>query len=143
SFSECRENTALEVRTGMQPGDLRAVTVTDGVVADSQHVVLHSGGDQRDLGFHELRDSGRGVQSNGGPNAPDAVLRYAVALQKPARLVSTVHLEPPPVRAEPLAEAEIMEHCSDVEQFRIPAQAAVVALQAPEPVHPSGVMVDQ
>ena len=127
----------------MQRRDLCAIAVTDRVIADSQHIVLHSGGDQRDLWFHELRDSGCGVQSNGGPHASDTVLRYAVALQKPTRFVGAVHLEPPPVRAEFLVETEIVEHRPNVEQFRIEAQAAVAALQAAEPVHPARVMVDQ
>jgi hypothetical protein len=69
--------------------------------------------------------------------------RYAVALQEPARFVCAVDLEPPPVRAEPLAKAEIVEHRTDVEQLRIEAQATVAALQAPEPVHPARVIVDQ
>ena len=51
--------------------------------------------------------------------------------------------EPPPVRAERLAEADIVEHRSNVEQLRIEAQTTVAALQAPEPVHPAGVIVDQ
>jgi hypothetical protein len=52
--------------------------------------------------------------------------------RKPARIVGAVNLEPPSVCAERLAEAEIVEHRSNVEQFRIEAQAAVTARQAPE-----------
>src|SRR5216683_2970329 len=137
------EDAALEVRTGMQRSDLGPLAVTDRVIADSQDVVFHSGCDQCDLGFHELRDSRCGVQSNRGPHAPDAVLGDAVALQELARLVSAVHLEPSPIGAERLAKADIVEHRTDVEQLRIEAQAAVAALQAAEPVHPAGVMVDQ
>ena len=66
-----------------------------------------------------------------------------MALQELARLVGAVHLEPPTAPAELLVEAEIVEHRPDVEQFRIEAQAAVAALQAAEPVHPAGMMVDQ
>src|SRR5207302_9267096 len=68
------EDAALEVRTWMQRSDLGPLAVTDVVIADAQHVVLHTGGDQRDLGFHELRDTRAGVQGDGRPHAPDAVL---------------------------------------------------------------------
>ena len=48
-----------------------------------------------DLGFHELRDAGRGVQGDGGPDPADAVLGHAVALQEAAGFVGAVHLEAP------------------------------------------------
>src|SRR5438128_1925311 len=143
AVGEGLEDAALEVRTGMPRGNLGALAVTDVVIADPQHVVLHPGGDQRDLGFHELRDARAGVQGDGRPHAPDAVLGDAVALQELARLVSAVHLEPSPARAELLVETQIVKHRPNVEQLRIEAQAAVAALQAAEPVHPAGVMVDQ
>src|SRR6202171_1955004 len=143
AVGERLEDAALEVRTRMQRSDLGPLAVSDVVIADAQHVVLHTGGDQRDLGFHELRDTRAGVQGDGRPHASDAVLGDAVALQELARLVSAVHLEPSPARAELLVETQIVKHRPNVEQFRVEAQAAVAALQAAEPVHPAGVMVDQ
>ena len=85
AVGERLEDAALEVRTWMQRSDLGPLAVTDVVIADAQHVVLHTGGDQRDLGFHELRDTRAGVQGDGRPHAPDAVLGDAVTLQELAR----------------------------------------------------------
>src|SRR5438105_7590729 len=98
AVGERLEDAALEVRTWMQRSDLGPLAVTDVVIADAQHVVLHTGGDQRDLGFHELRDTRAGVQGDGRPHAPDAVLGEGVALQELARLVSAAHLEPSSAR---------------------------------------------
>src|SRR5437868_364179 len=82
AVGERLEDAALEVRMWMQRSDLGPLAVTDVVIADAQHVVLHTGGDQRDLGFHELRDTRAGVQGDGRPHAPDAVLGDALALQE-------------------------------------------------------------
>ena len=60
------------------------VGVADVVVPDAEHVVFHPGGDQGDLGFHELRDAGCGVQGDGRPHPADAVLGHALALQEAA-----------------------------------------------------------
>jgi hypothetical protein len=87
-----------------------------------------AGGDQGDLGFHELRDAGRGVQGDRGPDPADAVLGHAMTVQEPAGLIGAVHLEAPAAAAELLVEPQVVEHRPDVDQFGVEAEAPVAAL---------------
>src|SRR3954469_24618215 len=143
AFSERLQNVALEIGARVQSGDLGTIGVADVVVSDAEHVVLHTSGDQAHLGFHELRDAGRGVQGNGGPHPADAVLGHAVPLQEAPGLVCTVHLEAPAAATELLIQTQVVEHRSDVQQFRVETEPAVSALQTAEPEDPAGMVVHQ
>ena len=137
------EDAALEVRTGVQGGDLGSILVADVVVADAQHVVLHARGHQGDLGLHELGDARGRVQGDGSPDPADAVLGDSTGIEEPPGLVGAVHFEAPAVAAELLVQPEVVEHRADVEQLRVEAQSPLATLQAAEEVHPPRVVVHE
>src|SRR5438270_13757792 len=140
ALRERLEDAALEVRAGVQRGDLGPLRIADVVVADSQDVVLHARGDQGDLGLHELGDARGRVKGDGGPDPADAVLGDSVSMEELPGLVGAVDLEAPAVATELLVQPDVVEHCADVEQLRVEAQSPLATLQAAEEEHPSRVV---
>ncbi|MNT46115.1 hypothetical protein D3C72_1827400 [compost metagenome] len=99
------------------------------MVGEAKHVHFDAGGHQRNDGVHVLRYAGRGVERDGGPHRVRVLFRYAVALEKRAGGVRTVHLEALVLAAMAGHQTDVMEHGAGIEQFAVERQAALYARQ--------------
>ncbi|GAB3880381.1 hypothetical protein GCM10027612_07890 [Microbispora bryophytorum subsp. camponoti] len=134
SLGERLQDRLFETRPRMQGGDLGPLGVVEIVIADAEHVVLHTRGDQRHLRLHELGDAGGGVQGDRRPHPADAVFGHTALLQEAAGGIGAVHLEAPSAAAMLLVEPQVVEHRADVEQLRVETQVLSPPHQAAEEV---------
>src|ERR1700742_238408 len=108
---------ALEIWSWVGSGDgvkrLRGQRVT----IDTQHVGLHTGGDQRDLRIEEFGHVGCGAQRDAQPDLPGVSFADTVIEQEVARRVGAVDLKTQHGRAVGLGEPDIVKHGPGVEQF--------------------------
>lgn len=84
-----------------------------------------------------------GVQGNRLPRDLRFLRRDAVGLQEPASLIRTVNFKALILGPVFLRQPEIVEHGTDVEQFRIIRQTLFLTAQSAKHVDAAGVIVDQ
>ena len=112
-------------------------------ISQAEHIHLDARRDQGDDGVHMLRNSGRGVQGNRGPNGVDLGLGNAVATQEVARDIRAIDLESLVRAAVSRHQSHVVEHGAGIEQFRIELQSAMPAREGSKMKHAAGVMKQQ
>ena len=85
---------------------------------------------ERDDRMHVLRDAGRRVQGDRGPDRFDLLLRDAVASQEVTGGIRAVNFEALIRAAVLIGQAHIMEHRACIKQFGIESQSATLACQS-------------
>ena len=111
--------------------------------SDAEHVHLDAGGDERDDGMHVLRDAGRRVQRDRGPDRLDVALGDAMASEEVTGSIGAVDLETL-IRARMLGgEAHVVEHRAGVEELGIEAEAAALAGERAPVIDAARVMEQQ
>jgi hypothetical protein len=89
----------------------------------AEKVVLHTEGDETHLWLLVLRNLPRRVERDRFPYGHDLLLGQAVSLEEGAGGVGPVDLEALVRGAVAHEQADVVEHCSDVEQLRVIAEA--------------------
>lgn len=90
-------------------------------MGEARHVHFRPGADLGDIRLHVLRDAGRGVQREGGPQRVDIALGDAVAAQELCRVIGAVHFDALALAAA-RHQAYVVEHRAGVEQPGIQLQ---------------------
>lgn len=113
------------------------------LAAEAQHIRLHTGLNQSDLVFEELRHARRRVQRDAQPHLARVGLIDAALQQEIARRVGAVDLEAHVGAAVALGQAEVMKHGRGVQQLEVRVQPATTALQRAEQEHPPRMVEEQ
>src|SRR5204863_6517060 len=85
---------------------------------NSKHVHLNAGGDECNDGMHELRNAGRRVQRDRGPDCLDVSLVNAMAPQEVTSRICTIHLEALICAGVLRGEARVVEQGAGAEALR-------------------------
>jgi hypothetical protein len=117
------DNVFFEMITaGMGGNDLLALLFAKLSKADPENVHFHSGGHERDLGLFELGYPRCGMERDSVPDDVNRFARNLMPKEKLSRGVRAVYLKPFAGATVGSGQPDVMEHCADIEQFRIEAE---------------------
>src|SRR5260370_6627290 len=144
AFVECLEDVFLEMfgaRMGAHHGLSLGVSVRR--IVYSQYIHFDAGSHERNNWAHVLRNAGRGVKRDRGPDGVDVRWGYAVVAEKVTGRIRAVDLEALGSTAVLGCETDVMEHRAGVEKLGVEAQAAVSASHRSEEVDAAAMVKKQ
>src|SRR5580698_3840460 len=114
------DHPVLEVAAAWIGGNHRPSLGIRKLIISAPHNI-HSGPrlDQSDLRMHVLRYAWRRMEGDCGPNGLNLFFADPIAAQKVARRIGAINFEAKLATSISVRQTDVVEHRSDVKQFRI------------------------